>query len=252
MSTQRIDKLLSHEGLGTRKGVKKLLRTQCITVNGIRTTDAGTQVDPDRDEVAVDGRRLSLRANIHLMMNKPQDAVSANKDGLHRTVFDLLAPEYRTERLRGALHLVGRLDIDTEGLLVFTTDGALIHRVISPKSHLPKTYFVRLKNPETEERRRQIAGQFSAGIHIAAEDNEPEADCRSAEIRWLSSTEAELTITEGKYHQVKRMFAAAGNEVAYLKRLSIGALALDPSLAPGMYRELSVEEAALLVHGGER
>lgn len=242
MSLERIDKLLSHEGLGTRKGVKKLLRVSEVLVNGQRVTDSGFTVNPDKDEISVDGEILSIKKNLYIMMNKKSGYVSANKDGLHPTVFDLLSDGYRTPYLEENLHLVGRLDMDTEGLLIFTTDGKFIHRATAPKTHLPKSYLVRIRNAENEERRKEIASAFAAGIRIPREDNEDEADCKPAEIEWKSETESILTITEGKYHQVKRMFRAVGNEVVYLKRLSIGSLKLDENLPLGGFRELTETE----------
>ena len=138
MSVGRIDKILAHEGFGTRKGIKKLLKECEVTVNGVRVFDSGTQVNPDKDILCVDGEEVLLRKNVYLMMNKAQNVVSANKDGLHQTAFDFLSDEYKTPYLQEHLHIVGRLDIDTEGLLFFTTDRALTHKIISPKTHFPK------------------------------------------------------------------------------------------------------------------
>lgn len=247
MSLGRIDKILSHEGFGTRKGIKKLLREYEVLVNGKRVLDSAFQVDPDNDVLVVDGEEILLRKNIYLMMNKKQGVVSANKDGLHQTAFDYLSDDYKTPYLQEHLHIVGRLDIDTEGLLFFTTDGALTHKIISPKTHFPKEYFVRLEKKEDNNRKEQIKKAFFDGIHIEAEGNEKEADCKSALLTWVSDDEAKLIITEGKFHQVKRMFSAVGNQVIYLKRLSIGPLKLDESLKLGEYRELTKEEVSLLV-----
>lgn len=155
MSFSRLDKILSHEGFGSRKAIRKILYSSEVLVNGNRILDPGFSVNPDKDEIKIDGETLTLRKNFYLMMNKPENFVSANKDGLHQTVFDLLDDRFHTPYLEENLHLVGRLDIDTEGLLLFTTDGALTHRITSPKTHLPKTYFVRIKNPETAERQEK-------------------------------------------------------------------------------------------------
>ncbi|MCR5494338.1 MAG: rRNA pseudouridine synthase [Treponema sp.] len=246
MSLERIDKLLSHEGFGTRKGVKKLLRVSEVLVNGNRVTDSGFTVNPDKDEISVDGQVLNIKKNLYIMMNKKCGYVSANKDGLHPTVFDLLSDEYRTVFLQENLHLVGRLDMDTEGLLLFTTDGKFIHKATAPKTHLPKSYFVRIKKAENLQRQKTIEEAFKGGIRIPREDNEDEADCKPADIEWSGENECILTITEGKYHQVKRMFRAVDNEVVYLKRLSIGSLKLDENLALGEFRELSDQEVEAL------
>ena len=139
--SQRIDKILSHEGFGSRKDIKKLLRQAEVLVNGKQIYDPATQVNPETDKILVDGQELNLHTNIYLMMNKPKHVVCSNKDGEHQTVFDLLDETLRTPYLIEKLHLVGRLDMDTEGLLLFTTDGELTHRLISPKSHINKTYY---------------------------------------------------------------------------------------------------------------
>ena len=166
----------------------------------------------------------------------------------HQTVFDFLDEQYRTPYFEEKLHLVGRLDIDTEGLLLFTTDGAMTHKITSPKTHYPKSYFVRLAHKEDKNSQEKIFTEFKKGIHIAPEANDPEADCKPVEaLEWLSDDECVLTITEGKFHQVKRMFKAVGNEVVYLKRLSIGSLKLDETLKPGEYRELTSDEVENLL-----
>lgn len=250
MSVERIDKILSHEGFGTRKDVRRILRSGRVLVNGNPITSPDFHCDGDADEIAVDGKILSLRKNIYLMMNKPQNVVCANKDGIHDTVFSLLDERFRIGFALENLHLVGRLDIDTEGLLVFTTDGKLTHRLISPKSNCPKKYFVRLENPLSEELCAEYESKLKQGIHIEREDKEPEADCLPAEIEFTAKPdEVFLTIVEGKYHQVKRMFKALGNSVVYLKRVSINALSLDENLLPSQYREMTASEVDSLCSG---
>lgn len=247
MSTDRIDKILAHEGFGTRKDVRKYFRASKVLVNGQVITDPGFHCDIDKDEISVEGEILNIEKNIYLMMNKPQNTVCANKDGLHQTVFDLLEEQYRIGFALENLHLIGRLDIDTEGLLIFTTDGKLTHRLISPKTNCPKKYFVRLENSIDENLKNEYEKKLAAGIRIPAEDNENEADCLPAKIEFTSSDdEVYLTIVEGKYHQVKRMFRALGNKVIFLKRVSINELKLDENLSPGSYRKMRPEEVALL------
>lgn len=263
---ERLDKLLAHEGFGSRKDIKKMMRAAEVLVNGKRTYDPGTQINPEKDTITVDGETVDLHGHIYLMMNKVMHTVSSNKDGEHQTVFDLLDDSLRTSYLEDKLHLVGRLDMDTEGLLLFTTDGELTHRLISPKSHISKTYFCVLEHDETVENQNHIKELFAKGIEVGPEDNEAGFLCEPAELKWadekaitkalkVSSFEAErseytattsncalLKIYEGKYHQVKRMFSAVGNKVVFLKRVSMGSLQLDNSLKPGEYKFLEEED----------
>ena len=233
MAKERLDKLLSHEGFGSRKDIRKLLRNCEVLVNGSRTYDPSTQIDAENDTIS---------KNLYLMMNKPQHYVCSTKDGDHETVFDLLDDSLRTPYLQDKLHLVGRLDMDTEGLLLFTTDGELTHRLISPKSHISKTYLCGLEHPETANHQAEIARLFEAGIEVGPEDNEAGFTCQPAQIEWIDQNTAHLTIYEGKYHQVKRMFAAVGNKIVYLKRISMGQLQLDESLELGEYKELTDDD----------
>ena len=246
MSKERLDKLLAHEGFGSRKDIRKLLRNCKVLVNGSRTYDPATQVDAENDTISVDGEEINLHKNLYLMMNKPQHYVCSTKEGDHETVFDLLDDSLRTPYLQDKLHLVGRLDMDTEGLLLFTTDGELTHRLISPKSHISKTYLCGLEHTETAEHQTAITAKFENGIEVGPEDNEQGFTAQPAQITWLNDTTAHLTIYEGKYHQVKRMFAAVGNKIVYLKRISMGQLQLDESLELGEYKELSESDLQLL------
>lgn len=247
MAKERIDKILSHNGFGSRKDIKKLLRTCEVLVNGKRIYDPGFQFSKERDTITIDGEEIDLHDNLYLMMNKPQHYVCSTKEGDHETVFDLLDDSLRTPYLQDKLHLVGRLDMDTEGLLLFTTDGELTHRLISPKSHINKTYLCGLEHPETAAHQTEITTKFEAGIEVGPEDNEQGFTCQPAQIKWIDEKTAHLTIYEGKYHQVKRMFAAVGNKIVYLKRISMGQLKLDESLELGEYKELYESDLQLLV-----
>ena len=251
----RLDKLLSHGGLGSRSSVKKLLRSGAVTVNGKNVFDSSLRVDEEKDTVAADGKKIEIRKNVYLMMHKPSGCVCAKRDGLHRTVFDLLDDAYRTPFFEDNLHTIGRLDCDSEGLLILTTDGELTHRITSPKSECGKTYFVRLAKKVQSAEMAAYVSACAKGVHIAAEGREKEADCKSAELVWLGNgtandngvaDECTLTIYEGKFHEVKRIFSALGNEVVYLKRIAIGTLRLDESLERGGRRELSEDEIKVL------
>ena len=246
MSKERLDKLLAHEGFGSRKDIRKLLRNCEVLVNGKQIYDPGFAVNAEKDTISVDGEEINLHKNLYLMMNKPQHYVCSTKEGDHETVFDLLDDSLRTPYLQDKLHLVGRLDMDTEGLLLFTTDGELTHRLISPKSHISKTYLCGLEHTETAEHQIAITAKFENGIKVGPEDNEQGFTAQPAQITWLNDTTAHLTIYEGKYHQVKRMFAAVGNKIVYLKRISMGQLKLDEELELGEYKELSESDLQLL------
>lgn len=266
----RIDKILSHEGFGSRKDVRKLLHRSEVIVNGRRIFDPSFQIDTSTAQIVIDGAALNLHDEFYIMMNKIMHTVCSTKEGSHQTVFDLLDDSYRTPYLKSRLHMIGRLDMDTEGLLLFTTDGALTHRIISPKNCVDKTYFCVLEHDEGAEHRKEIERLFADGIAVDADDNDPAFVCESAAIRWPDEAEisrytenssfgsecadfpasqgntAILTIHEGKYHQVKRMFAAVGNRVVFLKRVSIGGLNLDLTLRPGEYRHLLPNEISAL------
>ncbi|WP_035452251.1 pseudouridine synthase [Alicyclobacillus herbarius] len=234
--------MLTHMRVATRKQVKKLIRAERIFVNGLPAHDPGMYVNPETDTVEVDGEVIAYREHLYLMLNKPQGVLSATEDASQRTVLDLIEPELRMFQP----FPVGRLDKDTEGLLLLTTDGKLAHQLISPNRHVPKRYFARVEGRVTE-----ADGQaFAAGVVL--DDGYKTMPGELTILTQGPESEVELTIYEGKFHQVKRMFAAVGKRVVYLKRLAMGPLELDASLAPGEYRELSRTELALLRQAGER
>ncbi len=237
----RLDKLLTALGEGTRAQARDMVRAGRVLVNGIPAGDPGMHVDAAKDTVLLDGRLLRYRTACHVMLNKPAGVLTAARDLRQPTVMELLPARYAAMGCQPA----GRLDKDTEGLLILTSDGQLAHRLISPKHDITKVYLARVDGPLGMEDVRA----FTAGLHI--DDADGTFDARPARLDILSSgektSEARVQITEGKYHQVKRMFAARGVRVTYLKRLSIGALTLDAALAPGEWRELTDEEVALLL-----
>ena len=236
----RLDRLLAMLGEGTRAGVRDMVRAGRVTVDGVAARDAGMRLDAERSRVCVDGRALCYQRVRHVMLNKPAGVLTAARDPKQRTVMELLPPLY------GAMGCMpaGRLDKDTEGLLILTSDGQLAHRLISPRHDVGKLYFARVDGALDEEDVRA----FAEGLHI--DDADGAFAARPARLEIVSSSpemsEARVRVTEGKYHQVKRMFAARGVQVTNLKRLAIGALALDPSLSPGEWRELTEDEVQLL------
>jgi len=233
MGTERLDRVLSHLGLGSRREVKALVRQGRVAVDGRPARDPGQPVDPEVQQIAVDGVVLHYQRHFHVLLHKPAGVITATEDPRQKTVMDVLPPELR----RPDLVPVGRLDRDTEGLLILTTDGELCHRLLSPRWHVPKRYFVRLDRPLTAE----DAPAFAAGILL-----EDGYRCLPAELeRGDDPYEAVVTLREGKYHQVKRMFQARGKRVVYLKRLSMGPLELG-DLPLGEARSLTPDEAAAL------
>ncbi|NUU80263.1 pseudouridine synthase [Paenibacillus xylanilyticus] len=239
--TQRLDKILSHMGVGTRSELKKMVKQGRILVDGKTVKDSGIQVNPETNVIEADGERIVYREMIYLMLHKPPGVVSATEDNRDRTVLDLLRKEDRIFEP----FPVGRLDKDTEGLLILTNDGPLAHDLLSPRKHVPKTYEARVLGKVDDE----DVQRFKAGIHL---DDGYEA--MPAELTVLSHEETEegvistisLIIHEGKFHQVKRMFLAVGKRVVYLKRVAMGELQLDSELPIGKYRELTADELACL------
>ncbi len=242
MKTQRLDKILSHHGYGSRKDAKRILHQGLVLVNNMVCTNADAQISINDDTVTVEGRTLELRHHVYLMMNKPGNVVCSTKDGLHKTVLDILPSQYKVSFLGGDLHPVGRLDIDTEGLLLLTTDGELTHRLTSPKKHISKKYYARLADTVSDELQKKYIEECKKGFDVSREGNEEGFCALPSELEWIASDEAYLTIYEGKYHQVKRMFKTLGNEVVYLKRTAVGELKLDETLRTGECRELQPEE----------
>ena len=230
----RLDKYLADKGEGTRQEVKKYIRRGSVTVNGELVRSPERKVD-ERDQVCLDGREVSYAAEEYFMLNKPAGVVSATEDKRDRTVLDLIR-----EKKRKDLFPVGRLDKDTEGLLLITNDGALSHRLLSPTHHVDKTYYVEVQGYVTEETR----AAFQRGVNIGTEEESLVTMPARLEIleAGQSLSRVRLTIREGKFHQVKRMFLSQGMEVSYLKRESMGSLRLDDSLAPGEYRPLTEHE----------
>ena len=229
----RLDKFLSEMGLGTRSEVKKLIKTGQIAINGTVAVKPETKIDTAADEVSVNGRIVKYQKYEYYLFNKPSGCVSATKDNVHKTVMD-----YITDAVHDDLFPVGRLDIDTEGLLLITNDGALSHELLSPSKHVAKTYFARIDGEVTQD---DIIS-FKEGIDIGEERLTKPAELVIKKSDSVS--EIELTITEGKFHQVKRMLAARGAPVLYLKRLSMGPLVLDEALPVGAFRELTAAETA--------
>ncbi len=232
MTQMRLDKFLGEMGLGTRSQVKDLIKKGRVAVNGQTEKKSERKVDLSQDQVQADGQLISYTPWEYYLLNKPQGTVSATEDNRYPTVVDLIKDKKRKD-----LFPVGRLDVDTEGLLLITNDGNLTHCLLSPKKHVDKVYFARLTGTLPQD----SVKRFQDGLVL--DDGQK---TRPAQLKVLnpgsSETEALLTIHEGKFHQVKRMFQALGCQVVYLKRISMGPLKLDDSLKPGQYRPLTAKE----------
>jgi 16S rRNA pseudouridine516 synthase len=221
-------------GVGSRKEVKELIKKNRVLVNGNTVKNGSVHIAPASDEVTVDGKVIFYEKYIYLMLHKPGGVLSATRDHHTETVADLVDEKYQ--------HFepfpIGRLDKDTEGLLLLTNDGDLAHRLLSPKKGIEKTYYAVIEGKVTED----DGEKFKEGVDIGEEEL-----TRPAELKILKTdaqSEIELTITEGKFHQVKRMFEAVGKKVTYLKRIRMGEIHLDPALPKGDFRRLNEEELA--------
>lgn len=234
MGKIRLDKYLADMGLGTRTEVKKDIKKGRISVNQEIIKSPEYKIDIQTDVVLADGKEIAYEKMVYYMLNKPQGVVSATEDRRDRTVLELIQ-----EKKRKDLFPVGRLDKDTEGLLLITNDGELAHNLLAPKKHVDKKYFVRLKNALSEENRKHL----EEGVDIGEDKL-----TMPSQVFLLNEkkNEVEIIIREGKFHQIKRMFHAVGNEVVFLKRLSMGSLVLDENLLPGEYRFLTPEEIVRL------
>lgn len=227
----RLDKYLCDMNIGTRSEVKDIIRKMRVTVDGKVCKDPSTKVD-DNSHVALDGEELMYEEFRYYMLNKPAGVISATEDDRDKTVIDIL----EGENTKG-LFPVGRLDKDTEGLLLITNDGDMSHRLLSPKKHVDKCYYVELAEPIDKD----AIADLKEGVDIGDDEL-----TLPAKVEAINPRAIYLTITEGRYHQVKRMMQAVGNEVTYLKRVSFGPLELDKDLPLGAYRRLEADEIMML------
>lgn len=233
----RLDKVLANMGFGTRKEVKKAVKDKEVYVNGVLAKDPGMKVDPENDEIRIWDMEVDYQEHIYLMLNKADGYVSSTDDPEYPTVLDLIDPYYYTFKP----HPVGRLDIDTTGLLLLTNDGVLSHKLTSPKREVMKWYEAEVEG-EVSEKEVQA---FKEGLEIRMEGYR----AKPAELEIVESGDLSFVrvgITEGKYHQVKHMFREVGMRVLSLKRIAMGPLVLDEDLEEGDYRELTQEEIDLL------
>ncbi len=235
----RLDKFLGDHNIGTRKQIREYVKNGRCAINGVPAKKADVHIDENKDIISFDGMELTYSKFHYYMLNKPDGVVSATTDGRNRTVLDLL----KDENVKG-LNPAGRLDIDTEGLLLLTDDGGLIHNLLSPKKHVDKTYEVHLAHEISDEDCKRL----EEGIDIGdkKDNGDPYLTLPAKVVKKENDDEGRpvihLIIHEGRFHQVKRMLEAVDNKVMFLKRITFGSLVLDDSLAPGEYRPLTEEE----------
>ncbi len=231
----RLDKCLADAGVGTRTEVKQMIRKGQVAVNGEIVKKSEIKINPSTDCILVDGKEIFYQKDKYIMLHKPAGVVSATEDNREQTVLTLLPKELRKD-----IFPVGRLDKDTEGLLLLTNDGDLAHQLLSPKKHVDKTYYARVQGVVTEEDQKA----FLDGIDIG--DEKITMPAKLEILKSDAESEILLTIQEGRFHQVKRMFEAVEKKVVYLKRMSMGALVLDETLSLGAFRMLTEEEILAL------
>lgn len=231
---ERIDKILSSQNLGSRKQVHKLLKEKSVTINGVVCTNSAQKADPEKDIIEVNGEKLIYKEHLYIMMNKPSGILSASKDKKEKTVIDILPEGLKKQ----GLFVAGRLDKDTEGLLIITDDGDFAHKIISPNKKIYKKYYAKLDKPVTEETKKK----FEKGIIF-----KDGTECMPAKFEICKDGKsAYVSICEGKFHQIKKMFLCCNLKVEYLKRVSIGKLKLDNSLDLGQSREMEDSEMQLI------
>ena len=232
----RLDKILAATGRWSRRDVKDMIRQGRVTVDDRLAAAPEEKADPAASRICVDGEPVSWEKYVYIMLHKPAGLLSATEDSRQKTVLDLLPAELR----KRGLAPVGRLDKDTEGLLLLTDDGDLTHRLLSPKYHVDKVYFARVDGELTAADTAAFAAGLTLGDGLV---------CRPAGLEILTGNTCLVTLQEGKFHQVKRMLASRGKPVVYLKRLSMGSLQLDENLEKGQYRRLTEEELRALRNG---
>lgn len=254
--SERLDKILANYGFGTRKEVKKIIHSGAVTVNGEVQKIDDLHIKLKEDEICVDGEKLEIPQDAYFIINKPAGYVCSMVSDSHPVLFELLKDEDKNKKYpSGNLSMVGRLDCDTEGLLIITSDGDMNHKLTSPKWQIEKEYLVFLRDKLDEKTRKYYEDELSKGIILPAEGKHEEEQAKPCKIIWQDETKYEskpeavchIILTEGKFHEVKRIFMAFGNEVVYLKRIRMNKLLLGNDLKSGEYRPLTEEEKSNLL-----
>ena len=249
MFTQRLDNFLVQNNLCSKRSAKNFVLKNKVCINGETEKNYKANINPQQDEIFVNEKKLETQKYIYLVMNKPSGYVCSTVSDRSKTVYELLE-NFKNENQKefSKLHTIGRLDKDTEGLLVFTTDGNFSNHITRKENQIEKTYYVELEKKLSKDEQLLYKEKFEKGIFLPEEKKAKSFTTLPAKIIWLSENSCNLTIQEGKFHQVRRMFFTMNNFVTYLKRISIGKLFLDNSLLKGEYRELTEEEKFLLTN----
>ena len=247
MFTQRLDNFLVQNNLCSKRSAKNFVLKNKVCINGETEKNYKANINPEIDEIFVNEKKIEKQNHLYLMMNKPSGFVCSSVSDRSKTVYELLEKiKIAKQNEFSKLHSVGRLDKDTEGLLLFTTDGNFSNHITRKENKISKTYYVELENSVDKKNQIEYTKKFSNGIYLEAEKKSESFTTLPAKLNWITNTTCTLEITEGKFHQVRRMFFAMQNKVIFLKRISIGKLNLDNSLAKGNFRELTEEEKKIL------
>lgn len=243
MFGEPLSRILINHGLCSVRSVSNFLSKNEVLVNGLKAAKKELEVFVEKDDIIVNGKLLDKFSHLYFMLNKPLGYVCARSSDRHPVVYDLFPlADFNIPEEFGSFHSIGRLDSDTEGLLLFTTNGSFSHHLTDPAFHVKKTYEVTLEQDVSVEEMKLYECSFRNGIVMPAEKKASESKALPAQIEFSSSIECKITVQEGKFHQVRRMILGAGNRVVHLKRISFGELFLDGDLAPGEYRKLSRED----------
>lgn len=235
---EKAGKIIVNRGLCSERSVANFIKNHRIEVNGILITTTTEPVDIENDTILIDGNPVPNQKHFYIMMNKPEGVVCSTVSDRHKTVYELLPENLKNDNGIGTLHTIGRLDSDTCGLLLFTTNGSFSHFLTNPENNIPKTYYVKLEKKLSEQQQHNYVNQGLMGITVDAEKKSGAFKTRPAIIEWLSSDECNITVTEGKFHEVRRIFTKLENNVILLKRIKFGDIILDEALAPGDYKIL--------------
>ena len=248
MFTQRLDNFLVQNNLCSKRSAKNFVLKNKVCVNGTIEKNYKAKINPEHDEIFVNEKKVENQKHIYLMMNKPIGYVCSTVSDRSKTVYELLENlKNKNQNEFEKLHTIGRLDKDTEGLLVFTTDGNFSNFITRKENQIKKTYYIELEKKVSKDEQLLYKEKFEKGIFLPEEKKAKSFTTIPAKLNWISENSCNLTIQEGKFHQVRRMFLAMNNKVSFLKRVAIGKLNLDESLQKGNYRKLTDEEKNLLI-----